>query len=80
MNSGPEIVDEYTLQGIKHEIEVSVRRHWGVRYNPNDPNAISGVYIPYSEDEARADAARCGGTVVSRTETTEIKTTRWEEA
>lgn len=82
MNSGPETVTEETGEG-----DVTVVRHWGVQYNKRDPKSVrwdpgygSGVYVPYSEAEARADAENCGGAVVTRTETTIVVTTPWKEA
>lgn len=88
MNSGPE-----TLVDTMGEGEVTVNRHWGVQLLTKegevfttrwDPGYGSGVYVPYSEVEARADANRDDKDLskerkrlVTRTETTLVVTTPW---
>lgn len=76
------------------ETDITTVVHWGCQFvRPDgsvyttrwDPGYGSGVYIPYTEAEARADVARTdpswSGTkrLVSRTETTTVVTTEWKE-
>ena len=63
------------------ERDTEVVRHWGVRF-PGvvrwNPGYGSGIYIPYTEAQARADAAASGGELVTRVETTVVVTGRWQ--
>lgn len=87
MNSGPE-----TLTNEAGEGEVTVVRHWGCQLLREDgtvyttrwnPGYGSGVYVPYSEAEARQDVAQREANgfskrLVSRTETTVVVSTQWK--
>jgi hypothetical protein len=80
MNSGPEEIVNADGEG-----EVKIVEHWGVKWGQGDsvrwdPGYGSGIYVPYSEAEARADHARTPGSrLVKRTETTLVVTTPWKE-
>ena len=75
------------------DVETEVTVHWGCQLlHPDgsvyitrwDPGYGSGVYIPYTEEQARADVADHSDwpnkRLVTRTETIVTTTTPWEEA
>lgn len=66
------------------ETDTEIITHWGVRLPGGvirwNPGYGTGVYVPYTEAQARDDAERSGGQVLTRTETTTIVTTDWVPA
>jgi hypothetical protein len=77
------------------QVDVETVTHWGCQllredgsvYTTRwDPGYGSGVYVPYTEAEARADVAMprrdwpaSRKRLVTRTETTTVVTTPWKE-
>lgn len=78
MNDGPEQILSSSGSG-----DVTVVRHYGARLTSGavrwDPGYGSGIYIPYSREQAEADVRHTpGAELVTRTETTIVVTTTWE--
>ena len=86
-------MEERTAEKDVPEIEVEMVTHWGVQLLTRDgrvyttrwdPGYGTGVNVPYTEAEARADASRddrdwpaSRKRLVTRTETTTVETTPW---
>ncbi|MBT56572.1 MAG: hypothetical protein CMF72_24630 [Mameliella sp.] len=84
--------DNQQTEIVPDEVDVEVTVHWGCQLIFRDTGRVyltrwnpgygTGIYVPYSEAEARADVRRSeqfDKRLVTRTETVTTVTTPWRE-